>query len=156
MNRPRHAISGDANTPESTPKEPQAEAPPRGIKGARAAERHGLPDPSPEWIAQARAVAAQRREEWCAEKSRRWHASRSSWRPAKRDRPRCGALTRKGAPCVAPAVWLAGEAAPRNGRCRMHGGLSTGPRTAEGRRRCSDAARRAARARHNAKGEAST
>ncbi|WP_273218248.1 HGGxSTG domain-containing protein [Hyphomicrobium zavarzinii] len=38
---------------------------------------------------------------------------------------RCGARTRTGRPCRAPA-WP-------NGRCRMHGGLSTGCRTAEGR-----------------------
>jgi len=38
--------------------------------------------------------------------------------------PRCGAKTRKGAPCRAPAM--------PNGRCRMHGGKSTGPRTPEG------------------------
>jgi len=38
--------------------------------------------------------------------------------------PRCGAKTRKGTPCRAPAM--------RNGRCRLHGGKSTGPRTPEG------------------------
>lgn len=38
--------------------------------------------------------------------------------------PRCGAKTRKGRKCRAPAM--------RNGRCRMHGGASTGPRTQEG------------------------
>jgi len=38
--------------------------------------------------------------------------------------PRCGARTRRGKPCQAPAM--------ANGRCRMHGGLSTGPRTPEG------------------------
>ncbi len=38
--------------------------------------------------------------------------------------PRCGARTRAGAACRAPAM--------ANGRCRMHGGLCTGPRTAEG------------------------
>ena len=38
--------------------------------------------------------------------------------------PRCGARTRLGAGCKAPAM--------PNGRCRMHGGSSTGPRTAEG------------------------
>ncbi|MEQ8608802.1 MAG: HGGxSTG domain-containing protein [Rhodospirillales bacterium] len=32
--------------------------------------------------------------------------------------PRCGAKTRKGSPCQSPAM--------KNGRCRMHGGLSTG------------------------------
>jgi len=38
--------------------------------------------------------------------------------------PRCEARTRKGTPCRAPAM--------ANGRCRMHGGKSTGPRTQEG------------------------
>lgn len=46
----------------------------------------------------------------------------------------CGARTRKGPPCVAPAR--------PNGRCRMHGGLSTGPRTPEGKKRMVDAHRR--------------
>src|SRR5271166_734374 len=38
--------------------------------------------------------------------------------------PRCGAKTRKGTRCKGPAM--------RNGRCRMHGGASTGPRTRAG------------------------
>ncbi len=38
--------------------------------------------------------------------------------------PRCGAKTRSGTPCKSPAM--------ANGRCRMHGGTSTGPRTPEG------------------------
>lgn len=46
---------------------------------------------------------------------------------------RCGARTRSGECCRQPAM--------RNGRCRMHGGLSTGPRTAEGRARCAAARR---------------
>jgi len=50
--------------------------------------------------------------------------------------PRCGARTRQGCPCRGPAM--------RNGRCRMHGGKSTGPRTVEGLARL----RAAARARH--------
>src|SRR6516165_4888399 len=37
---------------------------------------------------------------------------------------RCGAKTRRGTPCQCPAM--------TNGRCRLHGGLSTGPKTAEG------------------------
>ena len=41
--------------------------------------------------------------------------------------PRCGAKARSGLPCRAPAM--------KNGRCQMHGGKSTGPRTAEGRAR---------------------
>jgi hypothetical protein len=36
----------------------------------------------------------------------------------------CGAKTRAGSPCRSPAM--------HNGRCRMHGGASTGPRTPEG------------------------
>jgi hypothetical protein len=51
--------------------------------------------------------------------------------------PRCGAKTRapRSGPCRAPAM--------KNGRCRMHGGKSTGPRTEEGRARI-----RAARTKH--------
>ena len=49
--------------------------------------------------------------------------------------PRCGARTRAGCACRQPAM--------ANGRCRLHGGLSTGPRTTEGLARC-----RAARLRH--------
>ena len=37
---------------------------------------------------------------------------------------RCGAKTRRGTACRCPAMV--------NGRCRLHGGLSTGPRTREG------------------------
>ena len=37
---------------------------------------------------------------------------------------RCGAKNRRGLPCQCPAM--------PNGRCRLHGGKSTGPKTAEG------------------------
>src|SRR5215467_105108 len=37
---------------------------------------------------------------------------------------RCGAKTRRGTACQCPAM--------ANGRCQLHGGLSTGPKTAEG------------------------
>lgn len=37
---------------------------------------------------------------------------------------RCGAKTRRGTSCKSPAM--------RNGRCRMHGGCSTGPKTKDG------------------------
>jgi len=40
----------------------------------------------------------------------------------------CGAKTRSGTSCRKPAK--------PNGRCRWHGGLSTGPLTPEGRARC--------------------
>ena len=45
---------------------------------------------------------------------------------------RCGAKTRTGTACQRPAN-------KRNGRCRVHGGASTGPRTEEGRARISEA-----------------
>ena len=61
--------------------------------------------------------------------------------------PRCGARCRDGHPCQAHAVWDEDHMAPRNGRCRLHGGLSTGPRTAEGKRRVGEAARRRAQQR---------
>ena len=64
-------------------------------------------------------------------------AARPSLPPARRGRlkngnrpgdflaaPRCGAHTRCGGECRQPAM--------PNGRCRLHGGLSTGPRTPEG------------------------
>jgi hypothetical protein len=37
---------------------------------------------------------------------------------------RCGAKNRRGLACQCPAM--------SNGRCRLHGGKSTGPKTAEG------------------------
>jgi hypothetical protein len=59
------------------------------------------------------------------------HAKRRGWlkngnpqgNPASASR--CGARTRKCTPCGCPAV-------RGKRRCRMHGGLSTGPRTAAG------------------------
>ena len=47
----------------------------------------------------------------------------------KRDRPRCGSRCRDGNPCRAKAVWNSETDAPVNGRCRQHGGLSTGPKS---------------------------
>jgi hypothetical protein len=55
--------------------------------------------------------------------------------------PRCGACTRAGGACRQPAM--------RNGRCRFHGGKSTGPRTAAGLQRS-----RTARLIHGGHGEA--
>ena len=63
-------------------------------------------------------------------------------RPPKRELPPCGARTRAGGSCKA-RPWRPRDAVlPRNGRCRMHGGLSTGPRTPEGKARCVVAALR--------------
>jgi len=52
-------------------------------------------------------------------------------------------MTRKGRPCRCPAV-LDQLGNARNGRCKHHGGLSTGPITDEGRKRISDSNRRRA------------
>lgn len=58
---------------------------------------------------------------------------RFSWYCADPKKPRkmrgtCGAQTRKGAPCQAPPVWNKAKDEARNGRCKLHGGLSTGPK----------------------------
>ncbi len=60
----------------------------------------------------------------------------AGWKPSKRDRDRerCGARTRAGGTCKAPAMWL-------KDRCRMHGGLSTGPKSPEGKAKSLAAAR---------------
>jgi hypothetical protein len=48
---------------------------------------------------------------------------------------RCGARTRQGAPCRRKGLG-------KNGRCRNHGGASTGPKTDAGRARIAAAARK--------------
>jgi hypothetical protein len=53
----------------------------------------------------------------------------------RRLRPVCGARNRRGAPCAV-------RVEPGKRRCRFHGGLSTGPRTAEGKARIAEAQRR--------------
>jgi hypothetical protein len=54
--------------------------------------------------------------------------SRSRWKP-------CGAFARStGKPCQAPGNG-------RGGRCKLHGGMSTGPRTEQGRQRLREAMR---------------
>jgi len=72
------------------------------------------------------------REAWIAQA-----APRKEPRIPKHKRPRCGAKTRKGTPCKAPAV-------SGSNRCRLHGGLSTGPRTEEGRAAIAESTRRRA------------
>lgn len=49
------------------------------------------------------------------------------------DRGICGAKTRKGLPCQAPPVWDKSKDEAKNGRCKLHGGLSTGAKTEAGR-----------------------
>ncbi|MHA6686881.1 HGGxSTG domain-containing protein [Mesorhizobium sp. A556] len=55
----------------------------------------------------------------------------------------CGAKTRKGAPCRAKAL-------PGRNRCKFHGGMSTGPKTIQGRDRIAEAQRRRWREYHAA------
>ena len=55
----------------------------------------------------------------------------------KQERPNCGARTRAGGVCRAKVV-------EGKQRCRIHGGLSTGPKTAKGRRTIAEANRRRA------------
>jgi len=43
----------------------------------------------------------------------------------------CGAKNRKGTPCKRKDLYS-------NGRCKFHGGLSTGPKTQAGKRRCTE------------------
>ena len=43
----------------------------------------------------------------------------------------CGAKTRKGTPCKRRDLY-------RSGRCKFHGGMSTGPVTEEGKKRCAE------------------
>lgn len=60
-------------------------------------------------------------------------------RRPKRDRASCGAKTRWGTACRARAV-------EGKGKCRLHGGLSTGPKTPEGIERIRESNRRRAAA----------
>jgi len=48
--------------------------------------------------------------------------------PEMKKRDSCGAKNRAGMPCKRKDLL-------RGGRCRLHGGLSTGPKTLEGKRR---------------------
>jgi hypothetical protein len=57
----------------------------------------------------------------------------------RKDRPRCGARTRAGGSCMV-------RVEPGKARCRFHGGLSTGPKTAAGRARIAEVQRRRWRA----------
>jgi hypothetical protein len=63
----------------------------------------------------------------------------------RKERPTCGARNRQGTPCIVRV-----EAGKR--RCRFHGGLSTGPKTEEGRARIAKAQRRRWKAFRSQKG----
>lgn len=71
---------------------------------------------------------------------------RAEQAPPKVERPRCGAKCRDGHACRAPVAVTRNELGRVvvRSRCRMHGGLSTGARTAEGKARLREAGRRGA------------
>jgi hypothetical protein len=56
------------------------------------------------------------------------------WCLPRSERPRCGAQTRAGSRCKRIAL--------RNGKCRNHGGMSTGPKSEAGKVRIAEAQRR--------------
>ena len=60
-------------------------------------------------------------------------------RTPRSERQRCGAKCRDGHPCQAPTVWNPITNAPKNGRCKLHGGASTGPVTPRGKLICAEA-----------------
>ena len=64
-------------------------------------------------------------------------------RPRCEWRVRCGAITRKGYACL-------GKPEPGHWRCRFHGGLSTGPKTPEGKAAIVESNRRRAEAKRAA------
>ena len=73
---------------------------------------------------------------------------RSAIKVPKRDRPLCGATTRRGTSFMCRSPYA-------NGRCVNHGGRSTGPKTAAGRARIAAAQReRHARQRERFRGAA--
>ena len=71
----------------------------------------------------------------------------------RKDRGACGAKTRKGTQCKAPPVWDKENDVARNGRCKLHGGKSTGARTEKGREAIRESNRRRAKTKQSLLGE---
>src|SRR5262249_28553147 len=102
-----------------------------------------------EFVSMTTVVCCPRTERACSEETcreRHWcremlesGLSRTGLPLKRKFRPRCCAKTRAGAPCIMRVV-------PGKRRCRFHGGLSTGPRTMEGRARIAEVQRRRWRA----------
>lgn len=61
---------------------------------------------------------------------------------SRKNRGICGAKTRKVTSCNAPPVWNKMADKPKNGRCKLHGGMSTGARTESGREAIRESNRR--------------
>src|SRR2546430_2245869 len=66
----------------------------------------------------------------------------------------CNAVCRTGRRCRAKVVWDKDEDRPKNTKCRIHGGLSRGPTTPEGRRRIGESNQCRARERRQAQAQA--
>ena len=60
----------------------------------------------------------------------------------RKNRGTCGAKTRQGTPCKAPPVWNITIDKAINGRCKLHGGMSTGAKTEAGREAIRESNRR--------------
>ncbi len=71
----------------------------------------------------------------------------------KKDRGTCGAKTRRGTKCQAPPVWDKDNDVAKNGRCKLHGGKSTGARTEKGREAIRESNRRRAKVKQASSGE---
>ena len=108
-----------------------------------------------EWLEQVEATAeaaAQVKSEAAKSRRKMREALRQAWRvdreaSPKLAKPVCGARNRRGQPCQSKKLL-------RGGKCKFHGGLSTGPKTPEGLARCAEAGRRTAalrRARYRAR-----
>ena len=69
-------------------------------------------------------------------------------------RPRCMARRRDGRRCQAKVAWDTEHDRARNTKCRVHGGMSTGPRTPGGRRRIGESNRQRAQVRRQAQAQA--
>ena len=75
-----------------------------------------------------RPAEAKRKRRQLIHHGKRWDPD---WRLPRALRPRCGAITRNGRECRREAL--------ANGRCRNHGGLSSGPKTEAGKARIANA-----------------
>lgn len=95
------------------------------INMKKSERKQPFPYPSPERVAELNRLVAN----GCTKKLARTliNAANRIARATPAKGERCGAKTRKGVPCIAKAR--------ANGRCTIHGGMSTGPRTPEGRSR---------------------
>lgn len=65
----------------------------------------------------------------------------------------CNAKTRRNTLCQAPPVRNKNTGKPVNGRCKLHGGKSIGPKTEAGREAIRESNRRRAKARQACSGE---